>query len=159
MQKKQGALILILIGMIVLAFPIIGLFPFSLITGLIISIIGVSLLLGGIVEIGESSGLGISGIILGIIALILGIGFIINPALFSFVASLLVFIAGFILLGIGIVTITGKFGGDRSSGVVSLILGIIYLIIATLVSDPAILGTLIGLWILITGFLMLFQKE
>jgi uncharacterized membrane protein HdeD (DUF308 family) len=159
MQKKQGALILILIGMIVLAFPIIGLFPFSLITGLIISIIGISLLLGGIVEIGESSGLGISGIILGIIALILGIGFIINPALFSFVASLLVFIAGFILLGIGIVTITGKFGGDRSSGVVSLILGIIYLIIATLVSDPAILGTLIGLWILITGFLMLFQKE
>lgn len=159
MQKKQGALILILIGMIVLAFPIIGLFPFSLITGLIISIIGISLLLGGIIEIGESSGLGISGIILGIIALILGIGFIINPALFSFVASLLVFIAGFILLGIGIVTITGKFGGDRSSGVVSLILGIIYLIIAILVSDPAILGTLIGLWILITGFLMLFQKE
>lgn len=159
MQKKQGALILILIGMIVLAFPIIGLFPFSLITGLIISIIGISLLLGGIVEIGESSGLGISGIILGIIALILGIGFIINPALFSFVASLLVFIAGFILLGVGIVTITGKFGGDKSSGVVSLILGIIYLIIATLVSDPAILGTLIGLWILITGFLMLFQKD
>jgi hypothetical protein len=159
MQKKQGALIFILIGMIVLAFPIIGLFPFSLITGLIISIIGISLLLGGIVEIGESSGLGISGIILGIIALILGIGFIINPALFSFVASLLVFIAGFILLGVGIVTITGKFGGDKSSGVVSLILGIIYLIIATLVSDPAILGTLIGLWILITGFLMLFQKD
>jgi uncharacterized membrane protein HdeD (DUF308 family) len=159
MQKKQGALILILIGMIVLAFPIIGLFPFSLITGLIISIVGVGLLLGGIVEIGESFGLGISGIILGIIALILGIGFIINPALFSFVASLLVFIAGFILLGIGIVTITGKFGEDKSSGVVSLILGIIYLIIATLVSDPAILGTLIGLWILITGFLMLFQKE
>ncbi|MDP1553193.1 MAG: DUF308 domain-containing protein [Methanobacteriaceae archaeon] len=159
MQKKQGALILILIGMIVLAFPIIGLFPFSLITGLIISIVGVGLLLGGIVEIGESFGLGISGIILGIIALILGIGFIINPALFSFVASLLVFIAGFILLGIGIVTITGKFGEDKSSGVVSLILGIIYLIIATLVSDPAILGTLIGLWILITGFLILFQKE
>ena len=159
MQKKQGALIFILIGMIVLAFPIIGLFPFSLITGLIISIIGISLLLGGIVEIGESSGLGISGIILGIIALILGIGFIINPALFSFVASLLVFIAGFILLGVGIVTITGKFGGDKSSGVVSLILGLIYLIIATLVSDPAILGTLIGLWILITGFLMLFQKD
>jgi hypothetical protein len=159
MQKKQGALILILIGMIVLAFPIIGLFPFSLITGLIISIVGVGLLLGGIVEIGESFGLGISGITLGIIALILGIGFIINPALFSFVASLLVFIAGFILLGIGIVTITGKFGGDKSSGVVSLILGLIYLIIATLVSDPAILGTLIGLWILITGFLMLFQKE
>jgi uncharacterized membrane protein HdeD (DUF308 family) len=159
MQKKQGALILILIGMIVLAFPIIGLFPFSLITGLIVSIIGISLLLGGIVEIGESFGLGITGIILGIIALILGIGFIINPALFSFVASLLVFIAGFILLGIGIVTITGKFGGDKSSGVISLILGIIYLIIAILVSDPAILGTLIGLWILITGFLMLFQKD
>ncbi len=159
MQKKESALIIIVLGLIVLAFPVLGVIPFSLITGFIVSFLGIGLLFTGLALRREDATRGILGIILGIIVLILGIGFIVNPALFSFVAALFVFIAGLFLVGIGIATIIGNFGGDIRSGAVALVLGIIYLIIATLVSDPAVLGTLIGLWLLITGFLMLFQKD
>lgn len=157
MQKKEGALILIVLGLIVLAFPVLGVIPFSLITGVIVSLMGMGLLFAGLALRNESRG--ILGIILGIIVLILGIGFIVSPALFSFVAALFVVIAGLFLVGVGIATIVGKFGGDARSGVVALVLGIIYLVVATFISDPAVLGTLIGLWLLITGFLMLFQKD
>lgn len=157
MQKKEGALILIVLGLIVLAFPVLGVIPFSLITGVIVSLMGIGLLFAGLALRNESRG--ILGIILGIIILILGIGFIVSPALFSFVAALFVVIAGLFLVGVGIATIVGKFGGDARSGVVALVLGIIYLVVATFISDPAVLGTLIGLWLLITGFLMLFQKD
>ncbi|MGF7118335.1 DUF308 domain-containing protein [Methanobacterium oryzae] len=157
MQKKVSALILIVLGLIVLAFPVLGVIPFSLITGVIVSLVGIGLLSMGLALRNENRG--ILGIILGIIVLILGVGFIVSPALFSFVAALFVVIAGLLLVGIGIATMVGKFGGDTRSGVIALVLGVIYIIIAILVSDPAVLGTLIGLWLLITGFLMLFQRD
>ncbi len=159
MQQKQVSLILILLGIIVMAFPVIGVIPFSLITGLIVSLMGSVLLLGGIVALRERFGWGILSLISGILVLILGIGFIVNPSLFSFVASLFVILAGLMFLGAGIATITGVIGGDNRAGIVTLVVGVIYLIVGSWISDPELLGTLIGLWLLITGFIMLFQKD
>ncbi|MBU4535937.1 MAG: hypothetical protein KKF16_09025 [Euryarchaeota archaeon] len=56
MQQKQVSLIFILLGIIVMAFPVIGVIPFSLITGLIVSLLGVVFLLGGIVALREMVG-------------------------------------------------------------------------------------------------------
>ncbi len=89
MQTKKGsALVLIVLGLIVLAFPLLGIVPIALITGFLVLILGFGLLFGGIIELGESEGLESAGlgsleIILGIIALVLGIGFIYNPSLFA----------------------------------------------------------------------------
>jgi len=157
MHIKESGLILIILGLIVLAFPVLGVIPFSLITGIIVSLLGIGLMIAGFLT--DETTVRILAITIGIIALILGMGFIVSPGLFSFVAALFVFIAGLFLIVMGIATLTGKFGGDNRSGIVSLILGLIYLLIATFISDPAVLGTLVGLWLLITGFLMLFQKD
>jgi len=158
MGIRESGLILIILGLIVLAFPVLGVIPFSFITGIIVSLFGIGLLIAAFVVVDERI-TQILAIILGIVILILGIGFIISPGLFSFVAALFVFISGIFLIGIGIATIVGIFGGDSRSGIVSLVIGIIYVIIAAFISDPAVLGTLIGLWLLITGFLMLFQRD
>lgn len=159
MQKTATALILIILGLIVLAFPLLGLLPFSIITGFIVLILGIGLLIGGIMEMGESAALGILEIILGIIALVLGIGFIVNPGLFSWVAGFIVWIAGLFLIIAGIVGILSKTGGSRWNGVIALIIGIIYIIVGTLIANPVILGILIGLWLLISGILTFFVKE
>ncbi len=159
MQQKQVSLILILLGIIVIAFPVIGVIPFSLITGLIVSLLGVVFLLGGIVALREMVGWGILSLITGILVLILGIGFIVNPSLFSFVASLFVILAGLMFIGAGIATIAGVIEGDNRAGIVTLVVGVIYLIVGSWISDPELLGTLIGLWLLITGFIMLFQHD
>ncbi len=159
MQRNVTALILIILGLIVLTLPILGLLPFSVITGFIVLIVGLGLLFGGIREISESTTLGILEVILGIIALILGIGFIVNPGLFSFVAGLLVWIVGLFLIIVGIIGIFTKAGDSRWNGIISIIIGLIYVIVGTLISDPKILGALIGIWLLISGILMLITKE
>jgi uncharacterized membrane protein HdeD (DUF308 family) len=159
MQKMGSALILIILGLIVLGFPLLGLIPFSLITGFIVLILGIGLILGGIAEMGESAGMGILEVILAVIALILGIGFIFNPGLFSFVAGLLVYIVGLFLIVAGIIGVISKAEGSRWNGVIAIIIGIIYLIVGVFIANPVYLGILIGLWLLLTGILMLFTKD
>lgn len=159
MQKIASALILIVLGLIVLAFPLLGLIPLSLISGFIVLILGIGLLLGGIAEMGENASMGILEVILGIIALVLGIGFIVNPGLFSWLVGFIVWIVGLFLIIAGIIGVLSKTGGSRWNGIIAIIIGIIYLIVGNLIADPVILGVLIGLWLLTTGIVMLLIKE
>ena len=159
MQRMGSALALIILGLIVLAFPLLGIIPLAVLTGVAVLFLGIGLILTGINAMGQNAGMGIIELILGILAIILGIGFVFNPALFSFVAALFVFIAGIFLIIAGIAGIATKAGGNRWTGVVALILGIIYIIVAYLIKDPLYLGILIGLWLLITGIIYLFQKD
>ncbi|GAB6055391.1 DUF308 domain-containing protein [Methanobacterium alkalithermotolerans] len=159
MEKNGSALILIVLGLIVLAFPLLGIIPLSLITGFIVLFLGIGLLLGGVAQMGESASIGIVEILLGIIALVLGIGFIFNPGLFSWLVGFIVWIVGLFLIIAGIIGIFSKTGGSRWNGVIAAIIGILYITVGTFIADPIILGVLIGLWLLITGILMLFIKE
>jgi uncharacterized membrane protein HdeD (DUF308 family) len=159
METKGNAWIFIILGLFVLIFPLLGVIPFSIITGLIVLILGIGLLINGLMEMGENAGLGILQLIFGVIAFILGLGFIINPGLFSWLIGVLVWIAGLFLIITGIMGIFTKAGGNRWNGIIALIIGLIYIIVGNLIADPRILGALIGLWLLITGILMLFQKE
>lgn len=159
MEKTGNAIILIVLGLIVLAFPLLGVIPFSVLTGVAVLFLGLGLLFMGAASMGESMVMGIVELILGFLALIFGLGFIFNPALFSFVAALFVFIAGIFLIIAGIVAIAAKSTGNRWTGLVALVLGIIYIIVAAFIKNPLYLGILIGLWLLITGIIMLFQKN
>jgi len=155
-----SAIILIILGLIVLAFPLIGLVPAAVLTGFLVLILGLGLLFGGIAEMGESAGLGILEIILGIIAFILGIGFIFNSALFSFAVAWIVIIVGLFLIIVGLIQMISKSGGSRWTGLVPLIIGILYIVLGYFVkTDPLVLGILIGLWLLIMGIMMLFQRD
>jgi uncharacterized membrane protein HdeD (DUF308 family) len=159
MEKTGQAWVFIILGLFVLIFPLLGLIPLSIITGLIALVLGIGLIINGLKEMDESAGLGILQIIFGIIAFILGLGFIINPGLFSWLIGFLVWIAGLFLIIAGIIGILSKAGGNRWNGVIAIIIGLIYIIVGNLIADPRVLGALIGLWLLITGILMLFQKE
>ncbi len=159
MENTGNAWVFIILGIFILLFPLLGLIPFSVITGLIAVILGIGLLIVGLREMKENAGLGIVEVIFGIIAFILGLGFIINPGLFSWLIGFLVWIVGLFLIIAGIIGLFTKAGGNRWNGIIAIIIGIIYIIIGNLITDPRVLGALIGLWLLITGILMLFQKE
>ncbi|OPX60108.1 MAG: acid-resistance membrane protein [Methanobacterium sp. PtaB.Bin024] len=159
MERKTLAIVLIILGLIVLAFPLLGLIPIAVLTGLGVAFMGIGLILAGFSDREVSSGLGLLEIVLGIIALVLGLGFILNPSLFSFVAGLLVALAGLFLIIIGIVAVFAKTGGSRWNGVVAIIIGLVYLIFGYIIKDPFWLGVLIGLWLLLTGIIMFFQKD
>ncbi|MGF7118343.1 DUF308 domain-containing protein [Methanobacterium oryzae] len=159
MEQKYLALILIVLGLIVLAFPLLGIIPLGLITGFIVLFLGLGLIFAGITDMSISKGMAIIELILGIIALILGLGIMFMPGLFAWLVGFLVWIVGLFLIIAGIIGIITKSGGSRWNGVIALIIGIIYIVVGNLISDPKILGVLIGLWLLITGILMLFMKD
>jgi len=158
-KNVGGGIILIILGLVVLAFPLMGLIAVSALSGFLVLLLGIGLLLAGVSEMGESAALGLVEIILGIIALILGIGFIFNPALFSWVVGFIIWIIGLFLVIAGIVGIFTKSGGSRWNGVIALVIGILYIIVGLFVANPVILGILIGLWLLITGIMMLVAKD
>lgn len=159
MQRVGSALVLIILGLIVLAFPLLGVIPLAVLTGVAVLFLGIGLILTGINSMSSSAAMGIIELILGILAIILGIGFIFNPALFSFVAAVFVFIGGIFLIIAGIAGVATKAGGNRWTGVLALVLGLIYVIVAVFVANPLYLGILIGLWLLITGIIYLVQKD
>ncbi|MBP2045642.1 DUF308 domain-containing protein [Methanobacterium aggregans] len=159
MQKMASALTLIILGLVVLAFPVLGVIPFSLVTGFIVLILGIGLVLSGTMEIGESAVLGILELILGIIAMFLGIGFIVNPGLFSWLAGFLIWLAGFFLIIAGIMGLISETSGSRWNGVIAIIMGVIYIIVGTFIANPTVLGALIGIWLIITGIMMLLMKD
>ena len=158
MENTGNAWVFIILGIFVLIFPLLGLIPFSIITGLIVLVLGIGLLINGLMEMRVNIGMGIIELIFGIIAFILGLGFIINPGLFSWLIGFLIWIVGLFLIIAGIIGLLTKAGGSRWNGIIAIIIGVIYLIVGNLVQDPRILGALIGLWLIITGILMLYEK-
>jgi len=156
MQTKTSGLILIVLGLIIIAFPLLGILPFSLLLGISVLFLGMGLLIAGVIGIRASTTMGVVELILGIIAIILGMGIIINPGFFSFLVALLIYIAGIFLIIIGIMAFFAKIRNKWVS-IVPIILGLIYILIGSIVADPFYLGALIGIWLLITGIIMLFQ--
>lgn len=159
MQKIGSALILIVLGLIIIAFPLLGVIPFAILTGLAVLFLGVGLLAVGISSMRQNKGWGIAALVLGILAIILGLGFIFIPSWFSFAAAIFVFIAGILLIIAGIAAIASRIEGGMVTGIIGIILGIIYIIVAIYIKNPLYLGILIGLWLLITGIMTLLQKD
>ena len=87
------------------------------------------------------------------------ISLIFNPNLFAFLAEISLYLAGIVLIIVGVVALVNnrhaRFG--IYIGVSGIILGLLYIIVGTYVADPIILGTLIGLWLVITGVLKIID--
>jgi uncharacterized membrane protein HdeD (DUF308 family) len=159
MEKTGKAWVFIILGIFIIIFPLLGLIPLSVVTGLIVLILGIGLIIDGLKLMEENTSTGIIELIIGIIAFILGLGFIINPGLFSWLVGFLIWLVGIFLIIAGIIGIFTKAGHSRWNGVVAIFIGLIYIIVGNFITDPRVLGALIGLWLLITGVLMLFIKE
>lgn len=154
-----GALAIIL-GLVVIAFPLLTTVTVSLFAGLLVLMIAIWLFIVGISEFEISKTSSILNLILGIIALIFGIGLIINPAIFSFIAGLTLYLAGFFLIVTGIIALLdGMTRKYAWAGILGIILGIIYIILGAYAFNPVNLGILIGLWLIITGIFKMFEIE
>ena len=52
MQRMATAVVLIILGIIVLAFPLLGVIPLSILTGVAVLILGIGLIFTGIMSLG-----------------------------------------------------------------------------------------------------------
>lgn len=147
----------IILGLIVIAFPFIGLKSLDVLTGIGLIFVGIWLIVQSITIWDKSPAAGISDFILAIFAIMLGIVFVADIKLFEFVTFLALYIVGFFILLSGIVTIfSGKGIKEKAIGVISIILGVLYIIISTSMGNILYLAAVIGAFFIIAGIMEIF---
>ena len=158
MQNKFVSILAIILGLIVLACPLLGTIGTSTLIGLSIFLISIFLLATGVNMLGFNKSGAIINIIFGILLLILSIGLLSNFALLSFLTGFSIYIAGIALIIAGILSV---FSNDARyglfSGVIGILLGLIYMGVAAFVANPIFHGYLIGFWLLIAGIFSLVE--
>lgn len=157
MKTKFISLLAILLGLIIIIFPVLGLIGVSSLIGLSVLLMSIYLLVVGVSIIDYNSKGAILDLILGMLLLFLSIGLIFNPALLGFLTEITLYLAGIMLIIVAVASLIN----NRNSrygfyvGIAGIILGLLYIIIGTYLSNPIILGSLIGIWLVLNGVLKL----
>jgi uncharacterized membrane protein HdeD (DUF308 family) len=147
----------IILGLLVLIFPLFTVFTASVLVGFAIIFLGIWLIAQSFGAWSVSKGASIAYLILGIIAIVVGIGLFGSILAFSALASLLLYVAGFFLIIAGIMSFFTKEGTtNKGIGGFGIILGILYIILAYYALNPYYLAVIIGIWLIIDGITLLF---
>lgn len=160
MKTKFVSILAIILGLIIIIFPVMGLIGVSSLIGLSVLLMSIYLLVVGVTIIDYNTSGAILDLILGLLLLFLSIGLIFNPALLGFITEITLYLAGIMLIIVAVASLIN----NRSSrygfytGIAGIVLGLLYIIIGTYVSNPIILGTLIGIWLVISGVLKLMDR-
>ena len=159
-KQTTISIIAIILGIIIIAFPMLGVIAASDILGLSVLLLSIFLLANGVSEVEYNTTRGLINTILGIIMLIISLGLIFNPSIFAFLTALTIYLAGIFLIIIGLIIIVGNRDNKYGfwMGILGIVLGVIYIILGTYIKDPIILGSLIGIWLLVTGVLNLLDN-
>ena len=160
MKTKFVSLLAILFGLIIIIFPILGLIGVSSLIGLSVLLISIYLLIVGVAIIDYNRSGALLDLILGVILLFLSICLIFNPALIGFLTEITVYLAGIMLIIVAVASLinnrTSRYG--FYIGIAGIVLGLLYIVIGTYISNPIVLGTLIGIWLVISGVLKLMDR-
>lgn len=158
-KQTTLSIIAIILGIITIAFPMLGVIAAADILGLSVLLLAIFLLANGVSEVEYNTTRGLINTILGIIMLIISLGLIFNPSIFAFLTALTIYLAGIFLIIIGLIIIVGNRDNKYGfwMGILGILLGVIYIIIGTYINNPLILGSLIGIWLLATGVLNLLN--
>ena len=160
MKTKFVSLLAILLGLMIITFPLLGLIGVSSLIGLSVLLMSIYLLVVGVSIIDYNKTGSILDLILGILLLFLSMGLIFNPALLGFLTEITLYLAGIMLILVAVASLIN----NRASrygfyiGIAGIILGLLYIIIGTYISNPIILGILIGIWLVISGMLKLMDR-
>lgn len=148
----------IILGILVMAFPLFSVFTASVLAGFAIVFLGIWLLVQSFGVWGTSKGASIAYLILGLIAIVGGIGLFGSILAFSFLASFWLYFAGFFLIISGIMSFFTKEGNaGKGAGGLGIILGILYIILGSYAWNPLYLAFLIGFFLIIEGISIMFM--
>ena len=159
MKTKFISLLAIILGLLIIIFPVMGIVGVNGLISLSVLLVSIYLLIVGTSIIDYNKTGAILNLLLGLILLLLSIFLIYNPAFLGVIAGLTLYIAGIMLIVVGLVSLINNRSTryDFYIGIAGVVLGLLYLIIGTFITDPIVLGTLIGAWLVISGILKLMD--
>ena len=159
MKSKFISLLAIILGLMIIIFPILGVIGVADLIGLSILLISIYLLVVGVSIIDYNKSGAVLDLTLGLILLFLSICLIFDFEILGALAQITLYLAGIMLIVVGVVSLIN----NRQSrygfyiGIAGVVLGLLYIVIGTYITNPIILGTLIGLWLVICGVLKLMD--
>lgn len=157
LSERFGSIIMIILGIVALLFPMISTATIGFISGIVVILLAAGFIVAGISELIITKYFGLIYIIFGILSMIFAYYLIFDPAFVSGMIGFMIYLFGLILIVLGLIWfIIGPLG---IVGIVTLLYGLITIFVGFFVNDPKILGTLIGLWLLIAGIVSLFEDK
>jgi len=148
----------ILLGIIVIVFPLISIFTVNAIAGIGIIFVGIWILIKSLRN--DSMAAGVAGLIVALFAIMMGIVFIGDIKAFQFFSFIALYVVGFFLALAGLESlISGKGAKAKGIGALGIILGILFVIIGSYVANPLVLAALIGAFLIIAGLIEIIAPE
>jgi membrane protein HdeD len=145
----------VILGLIVILFPLISVSTFSVIAGIGIIFLGIWILAQAFKT--KSLASGIADLIIAIFAIMLGIIFIGDIKAFQFFSSLALYIVGLFVALSGLSSLSGGGAKGKAIGVLGIILGVLFIVIGTYVYNPLVLAVIIGAFLIIAGIMEIFD--
>ncbi|MBU4535877.1 MAG: DUF308 domain-containing protein [Euryarchaeota archaeon] len=153
------AILTIILGLLVITFPLFSIFTVSVLAGLGVIFIGIWLISLSFGSWALNKTVSLLYLLFGIMALILGLGLFGSIIAISVLASLWFYIGGFFLIIAGIMGLFAREGTiNKGSNVVIILLGIIYVLLGSWAWDPYFLALIIGLSLIIDGISLFFAN-
>jgi membrane protein HdeD len=146
----------IILGLIVIVFPLISVFTFSKIAGIGIIFIGIWVLAQSLKS--DSLATGIAGLLVALFAIMFGIVFIADMKMFQFLTFMVAYIVGFLIILAGLTSlISGKGLKAKIIGALGFIIGILFMLIGSYVANPLVAAAVLGAFLIIVGIMEIFD--
>ena len=159
MNEKSNILVgilALLLGLIVIFFPLISVFTINEIAGIGIIFLGIWFIAQSFKT--GSFAAGVAGLLLAIFAFILGIVFIKDIKALEFFTFIALYLVGFFIVLAGLTAlISGEGLKSKAIGALGIIIGIIFVIAGSYVANPFILAAIIGAFLIIAGLIEIFN--
>lgn len=160
MDGKNNTLIgilAIILGLIIICFPLISVLTLSVLTGLGIIFLGIWFFIQSFHVWGKNLAAGIADLLLGVFAVFIGIAFLGNVHAFEFLTFLALYIVAFFLIVAGLMALfSGKDTKSKGIGALGIIFGLLYLIVGVYVANPLFLSAIVGAFLLLAGIMEVF---
>lgn len=160
-NKTILGIIAVILGILIIAFPIASQLVLSVFAGLGFFILGIYYLLEG-ASFWQSSKWSSAGyIILGILGIILGFMLFLDVFLFDVLIAFYIYIIGFMLLIAGILGLVSRYENiSKASSAIMLILGIVVVAIGFLaIENPLFVSLIIGISLILDGITLAVVGE
>lgn len=148
----------IVLGIIVIIFPLVSDVLLSVLLGLGIIFLGFWLIYQGYKAWSKNMVAGIASLILAFFAIALGIVFLGNVEALSFITFLAVYIVGFFLIITGLTSLFTDSGlKAKGIGALGVIFGILFMIMGVYLANPLFLAIILGAFLIIAGVMEIFM--
>ena len=157
MKTKFISLLAVIFGLILIIFPVLGIIGVNSLIALSLLLISIYLLVTGVSIIDYNKSGAIIDLILGIVFLFISIFLIFSPSFLTFLAEITLYLAGITLIIVGLISLIN----NRDSrygfyiGIAGVVLGLIYIVVGTYITNTIIFGLLIGIWLVLSGIFKL----